>query len=250
MATRLCLDLLGSARHRRERYVGAWLPDRSPGGADWSTQTRSVDSTDPASQITLDESVSMALLVVLDTLTPAERVAFVLHDVFGHSFADIAAMVDRSAGACRQLASSARQRLRSRQPTASELDRREADALSAFRAAWEQGDVDALVRVLDDSVVVTVDGGGLVSAATHPVTGPSAVATLLLDVRSRQPDLELAERAVNAEPGLVARAGGTVMAVLAVPVVGERISDIWAVRNPQKLRPWWETGREVTDFVP
>ncbi len=111
VASRICLDMLGSARARRETYVGAWLPEPLPGPAEWSGGRPGSD-TDPADRITLDESVSMAFLVVLETMTPAERVAFILHDVFRHSFSEVAEITGRTPAACRKLASAARRRVR------------------------------------------------------------------------------------------------------------------------------------------
>src|SRR5450432_4725785 len=112
VASRICLDLLGSARARRERYVGEWIPEPLPEPAEWISGRPGGIEGDPADRVTLDESVSMAFLVVLESMTPAERVAFVLHDVFGYSFAEVAEIVGRTPAACRQLASSARRRLR------------------------------------------------------------------------------------------------------------------------------------------
>ena len=118
VASRICLDLLGSARARRERYVGEWIPEPLPGPAAWPGG-RPGASADPADRITLDESVSMAFLVVLETMTPAERVAFILHDVFRHSFAEVAQITGRTPAACRKLASAGRRRVRaSRAPAA------------------------------------------------------------------------------------------------------------------------------------
>src|SRR5262250_1903889 len=112
VASRICLNLLGSARARRERYVGEWIPEPLPERSEWSSVARSATGVDPADQITLDESVSMAFLVVLEAMTPAERVAFILHDVFRYPFAEVAEIVGRTPAACRQLASSARRRVR------------------------------------------------------------------------------------------------------------------------------------------
>jgi RNA polymerase sigma factor (sigma-70 family) len=114
VASRICLELLGSARARRERYVGEWIPEPVPGATEW-IDGRSGGATDPADRVTLDESITMAFLVVLDSMTPAERVAFVLHDVFRYSFAEVAEIVGRTPAACRQLASSARRRVRTAQ---------------------------------------------------------------------------------------------------------------------------------------
>src|SRR6266487_1601287 len=119
VASRICLDLLGSARARRERYVGEWIPEPLPEPAEWITGPSGSATVDPADRVTLDESISMAFLVVLESMTPAERVAFILHDVFGYSFAEVAEIAGRTPAACRQLASSARRRIRaSSQPPA------------------------------------------------------------------------------------------------------------------------------------
>lgn len=112
VASRICLDLLGSARARRERYVGEWVPEPLPEPAEWAGGQPGPAAADPADRVTLDESINMAFLVVLESMTPAERVAFILHDVFGYPFAQVAAVTGRTPAACRQLASSARRRLR------------------------------------------------------------------------------------------------------------------------------------------
>ena len=118
VASRICLDLLGSARARRERYVGEWIPEPLPDPAEWISGRPGGTPADPADRVTLDESVSMAFLVVLESMTPAERVALILHDVFGYSFAEVAQITGRTPAACRQLASSARRRIRASQPPA------------------------------------------------------------------------------------------------------------------------------------
>ena len=117
VASRICLDLLGSARARRERYVGEWIPEPLPDPVEWASGRPGGASADPADRVTLDESVSMAFLVVLESMTPAERVALILHDVFGYSFAEVAQIAGRTPAACRQLASSARRRIRAQPPT-------------------------------------------------------------------------------------------------------------------------------------
>src|SRR5512132_3101191 len=140
VASRLCLDLLGSARARRERYVGAWLPEPLPEPTEWPGGRPAAATADPADRITLDESISMAFLVVLESMTPAERVAFILPDVFGSPFADIAETVGRTPAACRQLASSARRRLRASQAPAAPTAR-QAGIVRAFKQAWEARDI-------------------------------------------------------------------------------------------------------------
>src|SRR6516165_8363071 len=151
VASRICLDQLGSARARRERYVGEWLPEPLPERAEWISgrpDGTPADPADPADRVTLDESVSMAFLVVLESMTPAERVAFILHDVFRYPFAEVAQIVGRTPAACRQLASSARRRIRtSRAPAAPAA--RQAGIVADFRRAWEAKDIGALIGLLD-----------------------------------------------------------------------------------------------------
>lgn len=238
VVSRLCLDLLGSARARRERYVGEWLPEPLPGGSPWTSHGPDGD-TDPADRVVLDDSVTMALLVVLDTMTPAERVVFVLHDVFAYPFADVAEIVDRSPAACRQLASSARRRVRTRAGRSANLAEHER-VVDALRDAWQAGDVAGLLRVLDPDVVAVADGGGVVGAPPEPAEGAPAVARFLLDVHRRQPDLRLTTTTVNGRPGLVARApSGRLLAVVATANGPDGpIRRIWAIRNPDKLTAW------------
>ncbi|WP_306337344.1 RNA polymerase sigma factor SigJ [Streptomyces sp. KL118A] len=237
VASRICLDLLGSARARRERYVGEWIPEPLPDRMEWISGPGG-GTGDPADRITLDESVNMAFLVVLDAMTPAERVAFILHDVFHYSFAEVADIVGRSPAACRQLASSARRRIRSAQqpPAATAVQR--ADLVRDFKQAWEAKDIEALIGLLDPDATTIADGGGLVSAQLLPVTGGEQIAHVFADVAGRAPDLTILERTVNGQPGLVAQQDGVTVSVLAFDFDGDRIKHIWAVRNPEKLRPW------------
>jgi RNA polymerase sigma factor (sigma-70 family) len=235
--SRVCLNLLGSARARRERYVGEWIPEPLPGQTEWISGRPGGTPADPADRVTLDESVSMAFLVVLDSMTPAERVTLILHDVFGYSFAEVAKIAGRTPAACRQLATSARRRIRASQAPATPLDQR-AGIVRDFKLAWEARDIDALVGLLDPDATVVADSGGLVPTVLRPVEGREQVARYALYMASRVPDLTLLERTVNGQPGLVAQQQGVTMAVMAFEVAGDRISHIWTVRNPDKLRPW------------
>ncbi|MGH3382940.1 MAG: RNA polymerase sigma factor SigJ [Nocardioidaceae bacterium] len=238
VASRICLDLLGSARARRERYVGEWIPEPLPDRSEWVSGRSGVLSGDPADRVTLDESISMAFLVVLESMTPAERVAFILHDVFSYPFADVAEIVGRSPDACRQLASSARRRVRESGSAATPAPHtRQADVVRQFKEAFEAKDVAGLVRLLDPQVVSMTDGGGVASAYPSRV-GPAEVVQACLDLKSRMPYLSVLERTVNGQPGLVAQVDGETMAVLAFKVVDDMIEHIWTVRNPEKLRPW------------
>jgi RNA polymerase sigma factor (sigma-70 family) len=234
---RVCLDLLGSARVRRERYVGEWLPEPLPDHTEWVSEPRGAIESDPADRVTLDESVSMAFLVVLDSMTPAERVAFVLHDVFRYSFADVAEIVGRTPAACRKLASSARHRIdRSRAPAGPRPH--EADVVRDFKQAWEAKDIDALIRLLDPDAVMTADSGGLAKAALRPIEGREQVARYALGIAAKVADLTILERNVNGQPGLVVQQAGATVTVVAFAVAGNRITHVWAVRSPEKLRSW------------
>jgi RNA polymerase sigma factor (sigma-70 family) len=236
-ASRVCLNLLGSARARRERYVGEWIPEPLPDRTEWITGRPGSTPADPADRVTLDESVSMAFLVVLELMTPAERVALILHDVFGYSFAELGKIVGRTPAACRQLATSARRRIRASQALATPAAQR-ARIVRDFKRAWEARDIDALIGLLDADATVVADSGGLVPSVLRPIEGSEQVARYALHMASRVPDLTILEGTVNGQPGLVAKQQGVTVAVLAVEVAGDRIKHIWAVRNPDKLRPW------------
>ncbi|WP_405850645.1 RNA polymerase sigma factor SigJ [Streptomyces niveus] len=237
VASRICLDLLGSARARRERYVGEWLPEPLPEPTEWITGRPGGATVDPADRITLDESVNMAFLVVLESMTPAERVAFILHDVFRYAFAEIAEITGRTPAACRQLASSARRRVRdSRAPAVATAQ--QAGIVRDFKQAWETKDIAALVGLLDPDATMTADGGGLVSAVLRPIEGGGRIARAYVEIGAAAPGLTIREKTVNGRPGLVTQYEGVNVTVFAFDIAGDRIRHIWAVRNPEKLRPW------------
>jgi RNA polymerase sigma factor (sigma-70 family) len=245
VASRICLDLLGSARARRERYVGEWIPEPLPDGTVWINGASGGTTADPADRVTLDESINMAFLVVLESMTPAERVAFILHDVFGYPFAEVAGIVGRTPAACRQLASSARRRLRASQApaTLTTPTAQRAEIVRNFKQAWEAKDIDALIGLLDPDAVAVGDGGGLVTAELRPVEGGEQVARYFADLAERRGlgmagDLTILEATVNGHPGLVVQQDGVTVNVMAFDVAGDRIKHIWAVLNPEKLRPW------------
>jgi RNA polymerase sigma-70 factor (ECF subfamily) len=230
VASRVCLDLLGSARARRERYVGEWIPEPLPDPTEWP-------SADPADRITLDESVTIALLVVLDAMTPAERVAFVLHDVFRYSFAEIAEIVGRTPAACRKLASSARRRVRESQAPADGTTRRTA-VIRDFKHAWETADIDALIGLLDPAATAVSDGGGLAGSVLRPVVGGDRIARYAIEIAAAVPAMTLLQRTVNGQPGLIAQRDGVTVTVFTFDFTGDRISRLWAIRNPEKLKLW------------
>ncbi|MFI1708622.1 RNA polymerase sigma factor SigJ [Streptomyces griseoruber] len=238
VAGRICLTLLGSARARRETYVGAWIPEPLPDPTEWISGRSGVGGTDPADRVTLDESVTMAFLVVLDAMTPAERVAFVLHDVFRYPFGEVAEIVGRTPAACRQLASSARRRIRSaRTPAGPSAG--QAGIVRQFRTAWEAKDIDALISLLDPDATATADGGGLAVTHLDPIVGGERIARAYAEIaRLWGGRTTFLECAVNGRPGLVAQQDGTIVTVFAFAIAGDRIRYIWAVRNPEKLRSW------------
>jgi RNA polymerase sigma factor (sigma-70 family) len=237
VASRICLDLLGSARARRERYVGDWLPEPVPASTEWISGRSGGDAADPADRVTLDESINMAFLVVLESMTPAERVAFILHDVFRYPFDEVAGIVGRTPAACRQLASSARRRIRESQAPAAPTPE-QADVVKDFKQAWEAKDIDALIGLLDPEATAIADSGGLAKAHLLPLEGGEEIARAYVDIASTAPTLTVLERTVNGQPGLVAQLDGVIVTVYAFDVADGRIRRIWAVRNPEKLRTW------------
>ncbi|WP_228001083.1 RNA polymerase sigma factor SigJ [Nocardia australiensis] len=232
VAGRICLDLLGSARVRRERYIGEWIPEPIPDRSEW------LDSSvpeDPADRITLDESISMAFLVVLDSMTPAERVALILHDVFRYSFAEVAEIVGRTPAACRQLASSARRRVETSRRGPSSTGH--AEVVREFKCAWQAKNIEALIGLLDPAATATADSGGLAPAFRDPIHGGEQIARAWAEIPHNS-RVALLERTVNGRPGLVAQLDGTIISVYAFDIAESRITRIWAIRNPEKLRPW------------
>jgi RNA polymerase sigma-70 factor (TIGR02957 family) len=224
IATRQALTRLRTLGRRRESYVGPWLPEPL------------LTAPDVAEDVELADSVSMAVLLVLETLTPTERAVFVLHEVFAVGYEEIAEAVDRSPAAARQIAHRARAHVAARRPrgTASAAEAR--DALEAFRRAVETGDLQGLLDVLAPDVVLVGDGGGIRPAVPRPVAGADRVARLLVGSLGRLPaPLSTRSAPVNGHPALVLRLGGELDTVVAVRVEDGLITALYAVRNPEKL---------------
>jgi RNA polymerase sigma-70 factor (ECF subfamily) len=225
--TRLCIDRLRKAR--REEYVGPWLPEPVP--ETWAGAA--------ADNLELAESLSMAFLVLLETLSPAERAAYLLREVFGYGFDEIADLLDKTSVNVRQIAARAKKRLdrkeRRFRPTVGE-----ADALAGrFFAACRSGDVHAIEAMLAADVVLYSDGGGKAFAARRPISGVRKVANLLAVVfRKLRRVGELTVTAVNGRPGVVFTVGGRPVEVLTVAPDGEAIDTVYVVLNPDKLRRW------------
>jgi RNA polymerase sigma-70 factor (ECF subfamily) len=238
VTSRICLNLLSSARARRETYVGEWIPEPLPERTEWITGRPGGAAVDPADRVTLDESVNLAFLVVLESMTPAERVAFILHDVFCHTFTEVAEIVGRTPAACRQLASSARRRIRASRPSATPAAQR-VGVVRDFKQAWEAKDIEALIGLLDPDATAVGDGGGLATTFLHPIEGAEQIAHAWVEIAGRKPgNMTFLERTVNGQPGLVAEQDGITVTVFAFDVAGDRITHIWVVRNPEKLRHW------------
>jgi RNA polymerase sigma-70 factor (ECF subfamily) len=243
--SRMALDVLRSARVRREQYVGPWLPEPVlTGGASEDSAARGAAGAggsagyggDPADKVTLDDEVSYALLVVLETLTPPERTAFVLHDLFGMPFAEVASVVGRSPVAVRQLASRARRHVRSHGgvPAADSAERRR--VVAAFSVAVTSGDLTGLIHVLDPDVVLVSDGGGVVTAARRPVEGADRVGRFLLGVMSKgRSGDRIAQVDVNGASGFALYQNGELVTVVSVTVARGKVTRLDLVRAPAKL---------------
>jgi RNA polymerase sigma-70 factor (ECF subfamily) len=220
VTTRLAIDHLRSARARRETYPGPWLPEPV------------VTDSRPD-----DESVSMALLITLESLTPVERAVFLLHDVFDYGYDEIAEIVGKSRENCRQLALRARRHVEARRPRF-EPSREQREKLAArFFDAVRDGDLDGLVTLLAEDAVITGDGGGKASALPAPLAGSTKIAPVLLGfmrvAARRGYELEFAE--INGMPGALVREDGQIVAAMSVDVVDGHIASIWSVVNPDKL---------------
>ena len=226
IVTRLCIDHLRSARVRREAYVGPWLPEPLVGAPLEETTTTA-----------LADSLSLAFLVLLETLTPVERAVFLLHEVFGYAYDEIAPMIDKSAAACRQIGVRARRHVEERRPRFDALPAQQERLLHRFVQACTTGDVDTLVTLLADDVTVWTDGGGKVHAALRPIHGPANVARFLRGILAKAPpSLAVHVSTVNGQPGLAAEIDGHVSYVLAIDGMDECITAIRIVANPEKLR--------------
>jgi RNA polymerase sigma-70 factor (ECF subfamily) len=233
IVTRLCLDRLKSARAVREKYVGPWLPeplatDAEPG---------------PEQSLALAESLTLAFMVLLETLTPEERAVFLLREVFDHDYDEIAAMLETTAANCRQLFHRAKARIAERRPRFPEAAHDKGPLVARFVSALRSGDADELAGVLAEDVGFWSDGGGKVSAARRPVFGRDHVVNMLAGFRRTAQaagvdlatvTLDIAD--VNGEPAMLQRIAGRLDSVYAFTVADGMIAAIHVVRNPDKLR--------------
>jgi RNA polymerase sigma-70 factor, ECF subfamily len=229
VVTRLSIDVLRLARVRRETYVGPWLPeplveDRAPG---------------PGAQVELADSVSQAFLVLLEQLTPLERAAFLLREVFDYDYAAIARILGRSEPSCRQLVTRSRRHLRSGRPRFDADPEARQRLLERFLAAAEHGDLAALEQMLAEDAVLYADGGGKAVAARRPIVGGARIARVLAGIarkRRRQGPFGVELVTVNGQPGRILRTpDGRLSDVLSIDVAGGRVRAVRIVRNPDKL---------------
>jgi RNA polymerase sigma-70 factor (TIGR02957 family) len=236
IASRLALDRLGSARSRRESYVGPWLPEPLLTGG---TQVAgAAPPPDPDDAAALGDQVSLALLVVLETLSPAERAVFVLREVFGLPAAEVAAILGRSEAAVRQTAHRAREHVRARQPRFDTDRSTQLLATERFLAACAGGDVEALLAALAPDVVLVSDGGGRAKAALRPIVGAGKVARFLLATTAQGleiPGLHVEIAEINGAPGVVAWVGGEPYMTISLVLVDGLVEQVLVVRNPEKL---------------
>jgi RNA polymerase sigma-70 factor (ECF subfamily) len=240
-ASRIALDVLSSAKARRETQPGQWLPEPIPSDLFLGTGTASHATVgaaeDPLDRVTLDDAVSTALLMVLESMTPPERIAFVLHDVFGTPFDEIADLVGRSPEATRQLASSARRHVRERRTTVVAAKTHD-DVVRAFLAASRGGDIRLLMKTLAPEVELRADGGGVVSVAPNIIAGSDRVARFLMGVMRKQPELVFEERRTADGLGYALTLDGRLFGIASFHVEAAQITDVWFVLDPRKLSEW------------
>ena len=223
IATRQALTRLRTLGRRKETYVGTWLPEPL------------LTAPDVGEDIELAESVSMAMLLVLETLNPTERAVFVLHEVFDVAYDEIAQAVDKSQAAVRQIAHRAREHVAARRPRGVVSAAEARDALAAFQQAAETGDLQRLVDLLAPDVVLLGDGGGVAQAVLEPVVGADAVSRVLAAGLGRLAAASLRQAQVNGYPALISRVDGEVDTVVALRIDDGLVTGLYAVRNPEKL---------------
>ncbi|HEX2590375.1 MAG TPA: RNA polymerase sigma factor SigJ [Rhizomicrobium sp.] len=231
---RLSLDALRSARARREIYVGPWLPEPI-----LPDDTRALAADGPAARAELASDLSLALLMVLERLSPEERAALILHDAFDSDYADIAAVLGKTEAACRKLVSRARDRVKAERPRHTATQDQHRALLERFLAAAATQDPAALVPLLKDDVILYSDGGGIVAAALNPIYGADKVARFTTGVIRKfgvGANFSAAPTELNGAPGFILRNGIELHSALTVEVDGDQISAIYLVRNPEKLR--------------
>lgn len=227
IATRLALDYAKSSRHTREQYIGTWLPEPL-----LTTDERLL----PQELVERREAISMAFLVLLETLTPPERAVFLLREVFDFSYDEIAPIIGKSDAACRQLFHRAQERIAARKPRFVPASDDQYALVAGFVRASQTGEMDALVQALARDVTLWGDGGGKVPAVLLPLRNPATIARFFtLLARKALPNARVDMREVNGTPALIIWEGGTLTTVFLLQIVDARIAAIFSVRNPEKL---------------
>lgn len=225
--TRLCIDQLRSARVQREQYVGPWLPE--------PLVTQHTD--DPAVQVELADSLSIAFLVVLERLSPIERAVFLLREVFEYDYDEIAQMVGKSSANCRQILRRSRQHIAAQRPRFPVSPQQQEQITTQFLEAITQGNLQGLMSLLANDVTFWSDGGGQVTAALKPLHGAMKVARFLIAIRSKWLSTAVADVIeLNGQPGIITRVDGAIHSVATFEVVDGSIRSIYMVRNPEKLK--------------
>jgi RNA polymerase sigma-70 factor (ECF subfamily) len=241
VVTRLAIDELKSARVRRETYVGTWLPEPlvTDSALDQAGSIDPASAIDPAAHAESAETLSMAFLLVLDRLNPVERAVFLLHDVFGYEFAEVAGIIDRSEANCRQIAVRARRHVRDEKPRL-DASRRERDEVAKrFFEAMMAGDVEGLTRELAADVVVHGDGGGKAPQWSQAIMGIGRVGPLLIGVgrQMREGSLTVEAHQINGQPGAIIRsADGAIVNVFSLDILDGLVQTVRSVINPDKLQ--------------
>jgi RNA polymerase sigma-70 factor, ECF subfamily len=228
IVTRLCLDRLKSARAQREIYVGPWLPE----------PVFDADGLSADAATELADDLSFALMLALDRLSPLERAAFLLHDVFDRPFSEVAQMLDRTEAACRQLATRARRAVRDQRPSPQAAPDRHARLLSAFCEAAASGDISALAGLLREDAIAITDGGGRKTAALNPIKGAQKIIRFLIGISGKNAgrDIRIVPMMINGRAGALLYMDGEIDHTLSVAIDGGKIAAIYLVRNPDKLR--------------
>jgi RNA polymerase sigma-70 factor (ECF subfamily) len=228
VVTRLCLDRLKSAKAQREVYIGPWLPE----------PVFDADGLSADAATELADDLSFALLLALDRLSPLERAAFLLHDVFDTPFPEIAAMLNRTEAACRQLASRARRAVRDDRPVPAAVPENHAYLLQAFSTAVASGDIRQLAELLREDAVAITDGGGRKFAARNPIKGADKVARFFIGLAAKTAghDVRIEPATINGAVGALLYLDGELDLTLSMAIDGKKIAAIYIVRNPDKLR--------------
>lgn len=227
IVSRLCIDRFRAAKRKREEYIGPWLPE----------PVIDPETPSPDRRIELHEKLSVALLHLLEQLSPDQRAILLLHDIFGYTFREVAEMVEKSPGACRKAAQRARESIQSRRPSEEPPDENARKLMRSFLSALRERDMDALKTLLTDDAVMISDGGGEVVAARKPVAGSSKVRKFLIGIAGKtEQEVRIRETTVNRRPGFKAYLDDSLHSIWSFHMREGEIRKIFAVLNPSKLK--------------